>query len=329
MNLMKAAAIAFGAAVCSSLVTTAARSEPPPIASNIRSAGPAYVVHYRYRTVDGVRLFYREAGPPDAPVLLLLHGYPASSYMFRNLIPALSDRYRVIAPDYPGFGLSAMPDHRRFAYTFANFTSVVDHLLQGMRVSHYAMYLFDIGAPVGFRLALAHQDRVTAMVIQNGNAYTEGLTPFWDPIKAYWKENTPARRAALDGVVTLKTTMAQYLDGVSDTSRVDPSSWIHDQVLLDRPGNRDIQLDILHDYASNVRLYPKFHRFFRAHHPPTLIIWGKNDQGFSVAGARAYLHDLPAAEVHLINSGHFVLEDRADEAIPLINGFLDRSHLGA
>jgi pimeloyl-ACP methyl ester carboxylesterase len=299
------------------------------LATNCASAAVAAhpsdnVTHFRYRNVDGVRIFYREAGPPGAPVVLLLHGYPASSYMFRNVIPALADRYHVVAPDYPGFGLSAMPDHRVFPYTFAKYVSLMDSLLMQLRAQHYTMYLFDIGAPIGFRLALAHPERVDAMIVQNGNAYAEGFSAFWNPIKAYWTENTPERRAALNGVVTLATTKAQYLVGVRDPSRIDPDSWTHDQRLLDRPGNRDIQLDILHDYASNVQLYPKFHGFFRSRRPPALIIWGKNDAGFTTAGARAYLRDLPAAELHFFDSGHFLLEDRAGGVLPIIRKFLDR-----
>ncbi|AWN42298.1 alpha/beta hydrolase [Methylobacterium durans] len=283
------------------------------------------VTHYRTVKVEDVGVFYREAGPADAPVVLLLHGFPTSSHMFRNLIPLLADRYRVIAPDYPGFGQSDAPDHRSFAYTFAHYAEIVDGLLTQLRVERYAMYVMDYGAPVGYRLALKHPERVSALVIQNGNAYEEGLKAFWDPIKAYWREDTPERREALGFLVQPETTKFQYVDGVSDVSRIDPDNWLHDQVLLDRPGNRDIQLDLFRDYGSNVPLYPQFQAFFRERRPPTLIVWGENDTIFPADGAHPYLRDLPDAELHLFDTGHFALEDKLDEIAPLIRAFLDRS----
>jgi pimeloyl-ACP methyl ester carboxylesterase len=274
--------------------------------------------------VDGVSVFYREAGPADAPVVLLLHGFPTSSHMFRNLIPILGDRYHVIAPDYPGFGDSAAPDHTKFAYTFGHYADIVDGLMQKLGASSYAMYVMDYGAPVGYRLALKHPERVTALVVQNGNAYVEGLGAFWDPIKAYWADNSPARRDALNFLVAPETTKFQYTDGMSDVSRIDPDNWLHDQVLLDRPGNRDIQLDLFRDYGTNVPLYPQFQAFFRERQPPTLILWGKNDKIFPASGATPYLRDLPNAELHLLDTGHFALEDRLDEMGPHIHRFLDR-----
>ncbi len=307
-------------ALCAMLFNAA-----PARAQSTSDAQPAVnLTHYHYTDVDGVHLFYREAGPKDGPVVLLLQGFPTSSQQFRNLIPALSDRYRVIAPDYPGFGLSAAPPHTTFAYTFAHYATIMDDLLVQLGAKRYAIYLFDYGAPVGFRLALKHPDRVTAMIVQNGNAYAEGLQKFWDPMKVYWKSDTPAHRAALNFLVTLKTTEFQYLHGVSDPSRIDPNTWLRDQALIERPGNKDIQLDLFHDYGSNVPLYPKFQAFFRAHQPPTLIIWGKNDFIFPTEGAYPYKRDLPNAEFHLIDSGHFLLEDRPNEAFPLIRDFLDR-----
>ncbi len=296
-----------------------------PVKAQTASDPPmAGVTHYHYTAVDGVRIFYREAGPKDGPIVLLLQGFPTSSQQFRNLIPALSDRYHVIAPDYPGFGLSAAPDHNAFAYTFAHYATVMDDLLIQLKAKRYAIYLFDYGAPVGFRIALKHPDRVTAMIVQNGNAYAEGLQKFWDPMKVYWKSDTPAHRTALDFLVNLKTTQFQYLHGVSDTTRIDPNTWLHDQALMDRPGNKDIQLDLFHDYGSNVPLYPKFQAYFRSHQPPTLIIWGKNDFIFPPQGAYPYKRDLPKLEFHLIDSGHFVLEDKPDEVFPLIRDFLNR-----
>lgn len=281
-------------------------------------------VHYRSKGIEGVNMFYREAGPADGPVVLLLHGFPTSSHMFRNLIPELADRYHVIAPDYPGFGESDAPDHTAFVYSFAHYANLVDSLLGELGAKKYAMYVMDYGAPVGYRLALKHPERVSALIIQNGNAYEEGLPDFWNPIKAYWKENSAENREALGVLVKPETTKFQYTDGVSDLSRISPDNWVHDQALLDRPGNKDIQLDLFYDYRTNVSLYPQFQAFFRKHKPPTLIVWGKNDKIFPEAGAHPYLRDLPKAELHLLDTGHFALEDKLDEMTPLIRDFLDR-----
>jgi pimeloyl-ACP methyl ester carboxylesterase len=282
------------------------------------------VTHYRTATVDGVGIFYREAGPKDAPVVVLLHGFPTSSHMFRNLIPALADRYRVIAPDYPGYGQSEMPDRARFSYTFDRFGELVDGLLDQLGATRYAIYVMDYGAPVGWRLALKHPERITGLIVQNGNAYDEGLQAFWDPIKTYWADGSDANRKALLGLVTLETTKFQYTDGMSDVSRISPDNWVQDQALLDRPGNSDIQMDLFYDYRTNLGLYPRVQAYFRQHSPPTLIVWGKNDKIFPAAGAYPYKRDLPQVEFHLVDSGHFVLEDRFDEVAPLIRGFLDR-----
>ncbi len=286
--------------------------------------GAPPVTHHRTTKVDGVNIFYREAGPAAAPVVLLLHGFPTSSHMFRNLIPALADRYRVIAPDYPGFGQSDMPDRAKFAYTFARFTDLVDGLLDRLAVTQYAMYVMDYGAPVGYRLALKHPERVTGLIVQNGNAYVEGLKEFWAPIKAYWADGSDAHRQALNALVAPEATKFQYTDGVADLSRISPDNWVHDQALLDRPGNADIQLDIFYDYRTNVQLYPAIQAYFRQHRPPTLIIWGKNDKIFPADGAYPYKRDLPDVELHLFDTGHFALEDKADEMVPLIRDFLDR-----
>jgi pimeloyl-ACP methyl ester carboxylesterase len=286
---------------------------------------PIPVTHHRTATVDGINIFYREAGPRDAPVVLLLHGFPTSSHMFRNLIPALADRYRVIAPDYPGFGQSDMPDRAKFKYTFDRFAELVDGLLDKLGVSSFAMYVMDYGAPVGWRLALKHPERVTGLIVQNGNAYEEGLTDFWDPIKAYWADGSDAHRQALKDLVTLASTKFQYTDGVADVSRISPDNWVHDQALLDRPGNADIQLDLFYDYRTNLALYPKVQAYLREHRPPTIVVWGKNDKIFPAEGAHPYKRDLPEVEFHLLDAGHFALEDKLDELVPLIRDFLARN----
>jgi pimeloyl-ACP methyl ester carboxylesterase len=288
----------------------------------VTSAVP--VIHYRNVEIEGIKVFYREAGPADAPVLLLLHGFPTSSHMFRNLIPLLADRYRVIAPDYPGYGQSDMPDRSAFAYTFAHFTDIVDQLTVALGASKYSMYVMDYGAPIGYRLALKHPERVQTLIVQNGNAYTEGLGAFWDPIKAYWADGSATNRAALSHLVTIELTKFQYTDGMGDVARISPDNWVIDQALLDRPGNADIQLDMLHDYGTNPPLYPAFQAFFRAYQPPTLIVWGKNDTIFPEPGAHPYLRDLPRADMHILDSGHFALEDKLDVMAPLIGAFLDK-----
>jgi pimeloyl-ACP methyl ester carboxylesterase len=287
-------------------------------------AAQAQPTRYRTATVDGVQIFYREAGPADAPVIVLLHGFPTSSHMFRNLIPALADRYRVIAPDYPAFGHSGVPDRKQFQYTFARFAELMDGLLNQVGAKRYALYMQDYGAPVGYRLALRHPKRVTALIVQNGNAYEEGLREFWRPLKAYWASGSKAHRDALRAGLTPAATKSQYVDGVRDASRVSPDTWLHDQALLDRPGIDEIMLDLFKDYGSNVTLYPQFQAFFRAHQPPTLIVWGKNDIIFPAEGARPYLRDLPDAELHLLDTGHFALEDKGDEIARLMGDFLAR-----
>jgi pimeloyl-ACP methyl ester carboxylesterase len=289
------------------------------------SADVTFVTHHRTAKVAGVNIFYREAGNPESPVVLLLHGYPTSSHMFRNLIPALADRYRLIAPDYPGYGQSDMPDRKQFSYTFDRFAELVDGLLTTLGIKRYAMYVMDYGAPVGWRLALKHPTSITGLIVQNGNAYDEGLKEFWDPIKAYWSDGSAAHRHALDGFVSLETTKFQYTDGVADVTRISPDNWVHDQALLDRPGNADIQLDVVYDYRTNLPLYPAIQAYFREHQPPTLIVWGKNDKIFPAEGAHPYKRDLPNAEFHLIDTGHFALEDKADEMVPLIRDFLSRN----
>ena len=247
--------------------------------------------------------------------------------MFRNLIPILADKYHVIAPDYPGFGQSDAPDHTKFDYTFQHYADIIDSLMGKLDLKQYAMYVMDYGAPVGYRLALKQPDRVSALIVQNGNAYEEGLKEFWDPIKAYWKNDTPENRKALMVLFTPEITKFQYTDGMSDITHIDPDNWGHDQALLDRPGNNDIQLDLFHDYGTNVPLYPKFQEFFREKKPPTLIVWGKNDKIFPAEGAEPYKRDLKTLEFHLLDAGHFALESNGDEIAALVRAFLGR-HVG-
>jgi pimeloyl-ACP methyl ester carboxylesterase len=283
------------------------------------------VTYHRTTNVAGVNIFYREAGERGTPVVVLLHGFPSSSHMYRNLIPALADRYHVIAPDLPGFGLSEMPSSSDFEYGFAAFSNVVAGFLEQLSIERYALYVMDYGAPTGFRVALAHPDRVTALIIQNGNAYEEGMGDFWAPTRAYWADNRPASRDAMRPFLSLDGTRLQYLTGSKDEARIDPASWLYDQLFLDRPGSVEIQLDIIYDYRTNVARYPAFHAYLRDHRPPALILWGENDPIFLPDGARAYLRDLPDAELHFFDTGHFALEDKADEMIPLMRDFLARN----
>ena len=319
--LLKSPTLMFGAAL---LAATALPLTAVARGGEAVTRARVPVTHFHSATVEGVKIFYREAGPADGPVVLLLYRFPTSSHMFRNLIPLLADRYHVIAPDYPGYGQSAMPDHTRFTWSFAHYASLVDGLMGQLGADRYAMYVMDYGAPVGLRLALQHPDRVSALTVQNGNAYDEGLRAFWDPIKAYWAEDTAARRAALAVLMQPETTKFQYTDGVQDVSRIDPDNLLHDQALLDRPGNLDIQLDLFRDYGSNVALYPDFQAVFRDRHPPTLIVWGANAKMFPAEGASPSKRDLPDAELHLLDTGHFALEDKLDVRGPLIHNFLDR-----
>lgn len=308
------------------LATGAAHAAPQTVApSATESTVLAEQVRHRTVTVDGVEVFYREAGPADAPVLLLLHGFPTSSHMFRDLIPRLSQRYRVIAPDYPGFGYSAAPSREKFAYTFDHYAQIVDKFTQQLGLDHYALYVMDYGAPVGYRLATAHPERVTAFVVQNGNAYDEGITGFWDPIKAYWRTGAAPEREALRWLTSLKATQWQYTDGVRDTTLLSPDAWTHDQAGLDRPGNQEIQLDLFYDYRNNLPLYPQWQRYFRERKPPMLVVWGANDQIFVAAGAAPYRRDNPNAQVHMLDTGHFALETHGPQIAKLINGFLDRN----
>jgi pimeloyl-ACP methyl ester carboxylesterase len=287
-------------------------------------------VAHRTVKVRDLDVFYREAGPMDAPAVLLLHGFPTSSQMFRNLIPALADRYRVLAPDYPGFGHSSMPPRAEFAYTFDNLAGVAEEFTEVLGLSKYALYVQDYGAPVGYRLASRHPDRVTAIVVQNGNAYDEGLdNDFWKPLKAYWREPTSReRRDALRAFLNVEATRWQYTHGVSHPEFVSPDGWTTDQYLLDRKGNDEIQLDLFLSYGSNPPLYPQWQEYFRKYQPPVLIVWGRNDQIFPAAGAEPYKRDLKTLEFHLLDAGHFALESEGDLIARLMRDFLDR-HVAA
>jgi len=281
-------------------------------------------VMYRTVDVDGLPVFYREAGPADGPVLLLLHGFPSAGHQFRELIPLLAGRFRLLAPDLPGFGRSGMPPRSDFDYTFERLADVIDRWTQRLGLERFALYVFDYGAPVGFRIATRHPERVSAIISQNGNAYEDGLSDAWAPIKAYWKDPSPANREAIRVMIAPDTTVWQYTHGVTDTTRVSPDGYGLDNYYLSRPGADEIQLDLFLDYASNVELYPAFQEYFRASRPPLLAVWGKNDPFFLPAGAEAFKRDLPDAEVRFLDTGHFALETHAGEIAGAIAGFLAR-----
>ncbi len=282
-------------------------------------------VYHRLVEVDGIRIFYREAGPKTAPTLLLLHGFPTSSHMFRNLIPALADRYHVIAPDYPGFGESDFPDGKQFKYSFDGYAKIIDRFTQTIGLNRYVLYIQDYGAPVGLRLALRAPERVVGLIVQNGNAYAEGLSEGWAPLKAYWSNPTQANREQLRGWLTPEGIRQQYIGGLpeSQVALVSPDTWTNDWAHISRPGNSDVQLDLFGDYQTNVALYPKFQEFFRTYQPPTLIVWGKHDPFFTIDGAKAYQRDLKKIEFHLLeDAGHFALETHQSEITRFIRQFL-------
>jgi pimeloyl-ACP methyl ester carboxylesterase len=287
-------------------------------------------VFYKTAKVGDLDIFYREAGPRDAPTVLLLHGFPTSSQMYRNLIPALADKYHVVAPDYPGFGHSSMPPRDKYKYTFDNLAKTIDEFTTVLGLSKFALYVQDYGAPVGYRLAVAHPERISAIVVQNGNAYEEGLdNDFWKPLKAYWKEpNNLARREALRPFLKYDATKWQYTNGVKQIELISPDGPAHDQFLLGREGNEEIQLDLFLNYGSNPLLYPKWQAYFREHQPPVLIVWGKNDQVFPAAGAEPYKRDLKNLEYHLLDAAHFALETNGDEIAGLMRGFLEKHLTG-
>jgi pimeloyl-ACP methyl ester carboxylesterase len=280
-------------------------------------------ISYKTAQVDGFKIFYREAGDPQTPAVLLLHGFPTSSHMFRNLIPELAGQYHVVAPDLPGFGFSDAPDHKSFAYTFDHLAEVIGDFVEKLGLKRFVVYVFDYGAPVGFRLALRYPDRISGLISQNGNAYVEGLSDDWAPVRAYWENPTQKNRDVLRSLSTLETTRWQYHHGVTNAEeRVAPEAIFLDQALLDRPRSAEIQLDLIGDYKSNVALYPKFQEFFRTHRPPTLAVWGKNDPFFLPAGAEAFRRDNPSAKVVFYDTGHFALETHAAEIGAEIRAFL-------
>ena len=276
---------------------------------------------------DGIDVFYREAGSPEAPVVLLLHGFPSSSFQYRELIPRLADKYRVIAPDLPGFGFTSVPPARQYSYSFDALAQTILAFTEASKLKKYALYVFDYGAPVGFRLALAHPERVTALVTQNGNAYLEGLGDAWAPIQRYWRDPSSANREALRGAMTLEAIRAQYTDGAPHPEEIAPESYTLDAALIQRPGNVDIQLDLFHDYASNLELYPAFQQYLRTSKPPLLAIWGKNDAFFVPAGAQAFRRDVPGATIQLLDTGHFALETHVEEIAAAMRRLLQRAFL--
>lgn len=318
-----AAAAVFATAALSGPVYAAPTSAAT---LGVTAAAKAPAVSYHFVDVDGHKVFYREAGDPSAPTVLLLHGFPTSSHMYRNLIPLLADRYHVVAPDLLGFGFSDAPDRAQYKYTFENLTKTMDRFTEVAGLKKYAIQVFDYGAPVGFRLALLHPERITAIITQNGNAYDEGLGTDWSPIQKYWKEPTEANREPLRAFLKPDAIKNyQYLQGAPDVTRVSPDAYLMDSAFLARPGNEDIQLDLFLDYASNVALYPKFHEYFRKQHPPLLAVWGKNDPLFIPPGAEAFKRDNPNAEVHFFDAGHFALETQLDPIAAQIRQFLART----
>jgi pimeloyl-ACP methyl ester carboxylesterase len=279
-------------------------------------------VSYRKVDVDGLNIFFRQAGPQDAPALLLLHGFPSAGHMFRDLIPQLADRFHVVAPDLPGFGQSDMPERTSYSYSFDNIATAIDRFTEVIGLRHFAIYVFDYGAPTGFRLAVRHPERISGIISQNGNAYVEGLSDGWSPIRAYWQDPSDATRNALRAFVAPETTVWQYTHGVADTSAISRDGYSLDNFYLARRGAHEVQLDLLGDYKSNVALYPEFQRYFRRHKPPFLAVWGKNDPFFLPPGAEAFKRDMPDAEVRFLDTGHFALETHCDEIAAMIRQFL-------
>ncbi len=280
-------------------------------------------IRYRTAEADGFKVFYRAAGNAAAPKLLLLHGFPTAGHMFRELIPLLAERFHMVAPDLPGFGQSGMPSREKFSYTFDNVARVIERFTEVIKFDRFAVYVFDYGAPTGFRLAVRHPERVTAIISQNGNAYEQGLSDGWSPIRAYWENPSEANRKALRAFLTPETTHWQYTHGVPDQTLVSPDGQNLDNYYLARPGADEIQLDLFGDYRSNVALYPVFQRYFRTHKPPLLAVWGKNDPFFLPAGAEAFKRDIPLADVRFFDTGHFALETHCGEIAKVIGEFLD------
>jgi pimeloyl-ACP methyl ester carboxylesterase len=300
----------------------------PPTASVPDSVGHGEKVAYRTVQIDGLDIFYREAGSKDSPAILLLHGFPTSSHMFRNLMPALADEFYLVAPDYPGFGNSSQPSMEEFDYTFDRLAEIVEKFTEKVGIEKYSIYLMDYGAPIGFRLAAKHPERVDTLLVQNGNAYDEGLREFWDPIKKYWAERTPENAEPLTGFITPDGVKWQYTHGVRDTAAISPDNWNVDLHHLTREGNPEIQLALFYSYGSNPPLYPEWQAYFREYQPPTLITWGKNDPIFPEEGAHPYKEDLRNLEFHLLDTGHFALEEDGTVIAGLIREFLRKNSSG-
>lgn len=277
---------------------------------------------FRTINIDELDIFYREAGSPNHPTILLLHGFPTSSHMFRNLIPALADHFHLVAPDYPGYGNSSTPTVDRFDYTFDHLAEVMDKFIEALNLKRYSLYVMDYGAPIGFRIAAKHPERVEALIVQNGNAYDEGLREFWEPLKAYWQERSSGNADKLKPFFSLEATKWQYTHGVRNPEAISPDNWHLDQRFLDRPGNNEIQLALFYSYRSNPPLYPQWQEYFRQHQPPTLIVWGKNDYIFPAEGAYPYRRDLKDVEFHLLDTGHFALEEDGEVIADHIRRFL-------
>jgi pimeloyl-ACP methyl ester carboxylesterase len=281
-------------------------------------------VRYQTVKVENLDIFYREAGSPDHPTILLLHGFPTSSQMFRNLIPALANCYHLVAPDYPGFGNSSMPSINEFEYTFDHLTDIIEGFTNKLELKQYSLYLMDYGAPIGFRLATRHPERVQSLIIQNGNAYEEGLGEFWKPLKAYWQDRSAENEEKLRQFLTLEATKWQYTHGTHNPEAISPDNWNLDQSFLDRPGNQEIQLALFYSYGSNPPLYPQWQEYLRTYQPPTLIVWGKNDPIFPIEGAHSYQRDLNNLELHLLNTGHFALEEESKAIASYIRRFMEK-----
>ena len=280
------------------------------------------MIQYKTVKVDGVNIFYREAKNLKKPTILLLHGFPSSSHMFRNLIRELADEYNVVAPDYPGFGNSDQPPINEFEYTFDNLANVINNFVEEIKLGKYSIYVHNYGAPVGFRLAINHPERIQAIISQNGNAYEEGLLSAWDPIRKFWKYPTEENKKKLRSLLTVDFTKLQYVNGTRNPTAISPDSWNIDQFVLDRPGNKEIQLALFYDYQNNLKQYAIWQEYFRKHQPPTLVVWGKNDIFFGPQGALAFQRDIKDVEVHLLNTGHFPLEEDLDVSVNLIKRFL-------
>lgn len=314
----------FGASALALALAMPLATTTPALAVDAIASGQSVQIYYRSEVINGRNIAYREAGDPSRPTVLLLHGFPTSSHMFRNLIPALAGRYHVLAPDYPGFGASSMPAAEGFEYSFANFAQIMTTLLNRKGVDHYTVYLMDYGAPVGYRMFAANPERVSGLIIQNGNAYEEGLREFWNPIKAYWAEPSAENGNKLRAFLTLDATKWQFTHGTQNPERISPDNFWHVQYLLDRPGNQEVQIELFLDYGTNLAEYPNWQALFRKHQPPALLMWGKNDHIFPEEGAHPYKRDLKNLEFHILDTGHFALEEYGPQIAARMLAFLDR-----